>query len=72
VFIFVGIKPDTDFLKDILKLDDLGFIITDQDAKTSVTGIFACGDCSKKSLYQVISACSEGAVAAAGVHNYLI
>jgi thioredoxin reductase (NADPH) len=72
VFIFVGIKPDTDFLKNQLHLDETGFIITDQDLKTSCEGIFASGDCRKKSLYQVISACSEGATAADSAHNYLL
>lgn len=71
VFIFVGIKPETDFLKDLLKLDELGFIITDQELKTSQRGAFACGDCSRKSLYQVVTACSDGAIAAASAHNYL-
>ena len=71
IFIFVGIKPDTDFLKDLLKLDELGFIMTDQEFKTSLNGIFACGDCCKKSLYQVVTACSEGAIAATSAHNYL-
>lgn len=72
VFIFAGIKPDTDFLKSLLQLDNLGFIITDQNLKTSQAGIFACGDCRKKSLYQVITACADGATAAASVHNYLL
>lgn len=72
VFVFVGIKPNTNFLNNLLKRDASGFIITDQDLKTSCPGIFACGDCCKKSLYQVITACSEGAVAAASVHKYLL
>lgn len=71
VFIFVGIKPNTDFVKEILKLDELGFIITDQDLKTSSPGIFAGGDCRKKTLYQVITACGDGAVACDSVHRYL-
>lgn len=72
VFVFVGIKPNTNFLNNLLKTDASGFIITEQDLKTSCPGIFACGDCCKKSLYQVITACSEGAVAAASVHKYLL
>jgi thioredoxin reductase (NADPH) len=72
VFIFVGIMPYTDFLKQKLEMDESGFIITDQDLHTSQKGIFACGDCRKKSLYQVINACAEGAVAAASAHRYLI
>ena len=72
VFIFVGIKANTDFLKNQLDLDESGFIITDEDLKTSKDGIFACGDCRKKSLYQVITACSEGALAAASTQRYLL
>jgi thioredoxin reductase (NADPH) len=72
VFIFVGIRPDTAFLNNQLELNEMGFIITNQDLETSKKGIFACGDCRQKSLYQVITACSDGAVAAASVHRYLV
>lgn len=72
VFIFVGIRPNTAFLKNLLELDEGGFIITDQEMQTSQEGVFACGDCRKKSLYQVITACAEGAVAADSVHKYLL
>ncbi|MFH0826781.1 MAG: thioredoxin-disulfide reductase [Candidatus Omnitrophota bacterium] len=72
VFIFAGIVPNTAFLNNLLKLDASGFIITDWDLKTSQPGIFACGDCLAKSLYQVVTACGEGAEAAAGVMRYLL
>jgi len=72
VFIFVGIKPNTELLKNLLEVDEQNFIITDQDLRTSCDGIFACGDCRKKSLYQVINACGEGAVAANSAHKYLL
>ncbi len=72
VFIFVGIRPDTHIVKDLLKLDETGFIITDQELKSSRDGIFVCGDCRSKSLYQVITACGDGAVAASSAHKYLL
>lgn len=72
VFIFVGIIPDTDFVKKILDRDEFGFIITDQAMRASSPGVFACGDCVKKSLYQVVNACGEGAVAADSAHKYLM
>jgi thioredoxin reductase (NADPH) len=72
IFIFVGIRPNTAFLKNILEMDENGFIITDQKMHTSCQGVFACGDCRKKSLYQVISACSDGATAADSAHKYLL
>jgi len=72
IFIFVGIKPNTEFLKNVLNIDESGFIITDQDLVTSRKGIFACGDCRKKSLYQVVNACAEGALAAHSANRYLL
>jgi len=72
IFIFVGIAPNTNFTKNILERDEFGFIITDQSMHTSREGIFACGDCVKKSLYQVVSACGDGAVAVDSAHKYLI
>jgi thioredoxin reductase (NADPH) len=72
VFIFVGIQPNTLFLRNQLQMDEAGFIITDETLKTSKVGIFACGDCRKKNLYQVITACAEGAQAADSAHKYLL
>lgn len=72
VFIFVGISPNTGFVRNILETDDSGFIIVNQEMHTTKEGVFACGDCVKKSLYQVISACGDGAVAADSVHKYLL
>jgi thioredoxin reductase (NADPH) len=72
VFIFVGIESNTAFLKNLLETDERGFIITDQEMRASRDGIFACGDCRKKSLYQVVTACSDGAVAADSAYKYLL
>ncbi|MBU2034444.1 MAG: thioredoxin-disulfide reductase [Candidatus Omnitrophica bacterium] len=72
VFIFAGITPGTGFLKNQLNLNQLGFIITDENLKTSLEGVFACGDCRQKELYQVINACSEGAEAAYAAQKYLL
>lgn len=71
VFIFVGIIPNTQFLKNLLDIDEFGFIITDENLASSKKGIFAGGDCRKKSLYQVITACAEGATAANSAYKYL-
>ncbi len=72
VFIFVGIVPNTDFLKNLLQIDQNGFIITQLNSRTSQEGFFACGDCLRKDLYQVVTACAEGAQAAEAVHKYII
>jgi len=72
VFVFIGVAPNSAFAKDKLKLDENGFIITDEAMQTSLPGIFACGDCRKKVLYQVVNGCGEGAVAAHSVHTHLL
>jgi thioredoxin reductase (NADPH) len=72
VFIYIGNEPSTAFLRDKLKLDEAGFVITDEAMATSCEGIFACGDCRKKSLYQVIAACGDGAVATDSAYKYIV
>ncbi|MBU1871424.1 MAG: FAD-dependent oxidoreductase, partial [Candidatus Omnitrophica bacterium] len=71
VFISIGYVPNTGFLGDLIKLDDYGCIITDQEMQTSKTGIFACGDCRAKSLRQVVTAASDGAIAAFSASEYI-
>ena len=71
VFIYIGYEPETVFLKDKLRMDEAGFIISDDSMSTSVEGVFACGDCRKKSLYQVINACGDGAVAADSAYKFI-
>jgi thioredoxin reductase (NADPH) len=72
VFIFIGISPNSDFIKKKVETDENGFIITDDSMKTSLHGVFACGDCRKKSLYQVVTGCGEAAVACHSAHTYLL
>ena len=71
VFIYIGYDPDTGFVKCNLKLDEKGFIITDDMMQSSVDGILACGDCRKKPLYQVVTACGYGAIAAESAYKYI-
>ncbi|MBN1898981.1 MAG: thioredoxin-disulfide reductase [Spirochaetes bacterium] len=71
VFIFIGWDPNTDFLNGQVKRDREGYIITDDHMATSRKGIFACGDCRKKSLRQVITACGDGATAAYSAQLYV-
>ena len=71
VFIFIGLTPKTDMVRGIVDLDDGGYIIADADMQTSVKGIFAGGDCIKKGLRQIITACGDGATAAASAQHYI-
>lgn len=72
VFVFIGICPNTQFIRDEVTVDENEFIVTDDAMKTSLHGVFACGDCRKKSLYQVVNGCGEGAVACHSVHTHLL
>ena len=71
VFIFVGYLPETNFLKNIIQLEDKGYIHTDDNMMSSVEGIYACGDVRSKILREVITACGEGATAAFAAQRYV-
>jgi len=71
VFIFIGLTPKTDMVRGIVDLDDGGHIIVDADMHTTTKGIFAAGDCIRKSLRQIITACGDGATAAASAQHYV-
>ncbi|RXG33973.1 thioredoxin-disulfide reductase [Methanohalophilus sp. WG1-DM] len=68
-FIYIGFNPNTDFVN--VKKNNKGFIITDESMTTSVRGIFAAGDCRQSPLYQVITAASDGAIAAYSAFKYI-
>ncbi|MDR3256340.1 MAG: thioredoxin-disulfide reductase [Endomicrobium sp.] len=70
VFVFIGSIPNSLFLFDIT-LDEVGYVITDENMNTSISGIFACGDIRKKQLRQVITAASDGAQAAVSAQHYI-
>jgi thioredoxin reductase (NADPH) len=72
IFIFAGLKPNTDFLADSgIELDPFGFIKTNEKLETNLPGIFASGDVRSGSTMQIASAVGEGATAAIGIREYL-
>jgi thioredoxin reductase (NADPH) len=71
VFIFVGRIPHTDIFRNILKLDAGGYIITDENMRTSAAGIFAAGDCRAKQFRQVVTAVGDGANAIYSAELYV-
>jgi thioredoxin reductase (NADPH) len=72
VFIYVGLHPETDYLKGLLTLDEEGRIPTTQGMETEIPGIFAAGDIRKNSPRQVIIAAGEGATAAISAEKFLM
>ena len=71
IFVFIGMEPNTRFVRAQLPLDDWGFVVTDRALQTSVPGVFACGDVRAGSTKQVASAAGEGATAALMIRQYL-
>jgi thioredoxin reductase (NADPH) len=71
VFIYIGYNPNTDFLRDIVELDQEGFIITNELMVTSVPGIFAAGDVRSKNLKQIATAVGDAAIAGVEAEKYI-
>lgn len=71
IFVFAGYKPETDLIKEKIILNEQGYIVTDQDQKTSQKGVYAAGDVCIKNLRQVVTAVSDGAVAATSLEKYV-
>ena len=72
VFIAVGIVPGTEKFKNLVKLDEGGYIIAGEDGVTSTPGVFAAGDIRTKNLRQVVTAVADGANAVASARRYLM
>ncbi|MDP2661395.1 MAG: thioredoxin-disulfide reductase [Dehalococcoidia bacterium] len=70
-FIFIGLDPNTQWLKGALELDPYGFVVTSNTLQTSIPGVFAAGDGRASSTKQVASAAGEGVTAALMVRSYV-
>ena len=71
VFIFIGMKPNIDLFRDKLKLDQWGYIITDEDMHTSLPDVFAVGDVISKKYRQITTAVADGTIAAIAIAKEL-
>lgn len=71
IFVYIGSQPNSTFVRGLVKLDKQGFIVTDEEMKTSVPGIFAAGDIRAKSLRQIVTAAADGAIAAESARKYI-
>ncbi len=71
VFVFVGYAPATEPVRGVVELNEQGYIVTDGSQKTSVKGVYAAGDVCIKPLRQVVTATSDGALAATELEKYV-
>lgn len=71
VFVTIGRKPETQFLAETIKLDNRGYIVTDELMHTSCEGVFACGDVTTAAVKQIVTAAAGGAIAATEAIKYV-
>lgn len=71
VFVLVGLVPNTGMLQGHVEMDPEGYILTDENMQTSIPGVFAVGDARHKLLRQIVTACSDGAIAAAAAEKFV-
>ena len=72
MFVAIGIVPNNDLVKGQLKQTEAGFVLTDENMKTDIAGVFAAGDIRQKPLWQLVTAVSDGAIAAVSAQRYII
>ncbi len=71
VFIYIGQRPASRMVEELVQLDERGYVLTDEKMQTSCPGLFAAGDVRKKLLRQVVTAVADGAIAAVAAEKYL-
>lgn len=71
VFVYIGMVPNTDFLKGSVNLNELGYVQTDENFMTNLPGVFAAGDVRGHGLAQIVTAAAEGALAAMSAEKYV-
>lgn len=67
VFVFIGMKPNLDMIASELKLDQWGYVVTDEDMKTNIDGVYAVGDVRSKKYRQITTAIADGTIAAIAI-----
>lgn len=70
-FVWVGIHPNTDYLDDAIERDEFGFIVASEKMETNLPGVFVAGDVRNTPLRQIVTATSDGAIAAISAEHYL-
>ena len=72
IFVFVGYAPQSDLFRGILDVDKYGYLVTNENMETNIKGVYAAGDLRPKQLRQIVTAVSDGAIAATMAERYVI
>ena len=72
LFLYVGWQPNVKPIEGLVEIDSSGFVITNEDMSTKTPGLYVAGDIRKKPLRQVITAASDGAIAAWSAEKHLL
>ena len=71
IFVFIGFRPNSELFAGKVKMDERGYILTNDDMETDLPGVYAAGDIRQKSLRQVVTAAADGAIAAVQAGKYI-
>ena len=72
IFVFVGYAPQSELFRDVLEMDPAGYILTNENMETNIPGVYVAGDLRPKALRQIVTAVSDGAIAATAAERYVI
>lgn len=72
IFVFVGYAPQSNLFKDILNVDNYGYLITNENMESNINGVYVAGDLRPKTLRQIVTAVSDGAIAATTAERYVL
>ena len=72
VFGYIGTEPKTELFKDYIKTTKTGYIVTDENMRTNVKGVFAAGDVREKEFRQITTAVADGTIASLAAEKYIV
>jgi len=72
VFVAIGVRPNSELIRDKIKMSQAGYVIANESMQTNIPGVFAAGDIRQKPLLQLVTAAADGAVAAVSAQRYIM
>jgi thioredoxin reductase (NADPH) len=72
IFVAIGVRPNSELIKDKITMSQAGYVLSNESMQTNIPGVFAAGDLRQKPLLQLVTAASDGAVAAVSAQRYIV